>query len=245
MTRAAYSRSLLLLAVCQPWFLHAQIPPVRHGHDVAVFANAGVMVRPVEGSPLHIRLENRSGRSINLVTLRYAKRYRDGSGKVVYSIPQIPFGAIGERASGFRDGATKVVGPGDGDPRLEFSTLRYDDIAFTVDSIVFDDRAVVGPDVFDVVRQDRERNRAERAVLEGLLPRLGQGKHEAVTWLESVIADHTGVNPITGQPDFYKWGAMGIAVGLKALLKVKPVERVAEDTQSLLVQKRKHVPIHH
>jgi hypothetical protein len=245
MTRAAYRRSFWALAVCQPWVLQAQFPPVHHKHDLATFENAGVSVRPVEGSPLYVRLENHSGRSINLVTLRYAKRYRDGSGKVVFSIPQIPFGAIGNRASGFQNGTSKVVGPGGGDPKLEFSALRYDDIAFSVDSIVFDDRVVVGPNVFDVVQQDRERNRAERAVLEGLLSRLGQGKQESVAWLESVIADHAGLNPTTGQPDFYKAGAVGIAISLKSLLDTMPVERVSQATQSLLDGKLKYEPLHH
>ena len=245
MTRAAYSRSLVVLAVCQQWSLHAQIPPVRHGHDVAAFANAGVMVRSVEGSPLHIRLENHSGRSIHLVTLRYAKRYRDGSGKVVFSIPQIPFGAIGDRASGLKNGASTVVGPGDGDLRMEFSAERYDEVSFELDSIVFDDRVVVGPDAFDVVQQDRERNRAERAVLEEFTSRLARGKDEALAWLRSVQADHGAVNHVTGQPDFYRQAAIGMAINLAALLHAMPLERVVKDTRSLLTEKSKFVPIHH
>ena len=235
---------MLLLALCQLGLLRAQLPPVRQQHDIAVFAEAGVIIRPIEGSPLYVRLENRSGRSINLVTLRYAKRYRDGSGKIVYSIPQIPFGAIGDRAAGLRDGTDKVVGPSGGDLRMEFSVLRYDDVMFTVDSIVFDDRVVVGPDVFDVVQQDRERNRAEREVLEGLLSRLDQGKQEAVSWLESVVEDRAGVNPSTGQPDFYRLGVAGIAISLKALLHMMPVESVAKNAQSLLNDKVKYVAIH-
>lgn len=244
MKRAAYTRSLVVLAVCQPWLLQAQFPPVRHSHDVAAFANAGVIVRPIERSPLHIRLENRSGRSINLVTLRYAKRYRDGSGRVVYSSPQIPFGAIGDRAAGLKDGASTVVRPG-GDLRIEFSAERYDDVSFELDSVVFDDRAVVGPDAFDVVQQDRERNRAERMILEAFASRLAQGKEPTLAWLRTVQSDHGMFNQATGQPDFYCVAASGMAISLIALLNTMSTERVTRDSQTLLNERSKFVPIHH
>ena len=242
--RAALRRSLMMLAVCQPWLLRAQLPPVRHNHDIATFAKAGVIVRPVEGRPFHIRLENRSSRSINLVTLRYAKRYRDGSGRVVYSTAQIPYGTIGDRASGLKNGASRVAGTG-GDLLMEFSAARYDDVLFELDSIVFDDRMIVGPDAFDVVQQDRERNRAERMILKGLLSRLDQGKQETVSWLRTVTEDRARVNQSTGIPDFYRWAATSFATGLITMVENVAAEGVAKYAKEALAINSQHVPLHH
>lgn len=245
MIRAAHLGSSLLFALIEPTSLLAQLPPVHHHHDIAAFANAGVIVRPVEGSPLQVRLENRSGRSINLITLRYAKRYRDGSGTVVHSIPQTSYGAIGARMAGLQDGANAVLGPVGSDLRMEFAASRYDDISFELDSIVFDDRSVVGPDKFDVVRQDSERNRAERMLLEGLLPRISRDKEETLSWLRSVKEDRGVVNVRTGQPDFYRWAAAAIAQGLINMVENVPDERVVQYAHDTLAVNARWVPLHH
>ncbi|MEP7364964.1 MAG: hypothetical protein ABI972_17060 [Acidobacteriota bacterium] len=256
-------------------FITAQIAPVRHNHDSALstagitvaavdslaLRMAGIE-RPAVGffrnNPqlmgLHIVLTNNSGRSIHLATLRYAKRYRSDKSTIVYRTYPCSFALFRTSQSGLKSGASAILGPaGDatkvlpmrGEMQVDFSSQRYDEIVFSLDAVVFDDGLVIGPDVYDIVRHDSERNRAERMVLETFASRLAEGKQPVIEWLRTVQNDHGSINKMTGQPDFYRQAAIGMAVSLIALLNTMPVERVARDAQSLLIEKSKFVPIHH
>ena len=155
------------------------------------FAEAGVGIRPVEGAELSILLINGSQKAIRDVTVRYRRSPASGE-PPVFTTYRVP---VDDRA-GLPPGRQMAIAP-PGD----FELGRNWRVTVSVDSVIFDDGLLVGPDEFDLIRQVADSRRGFADVLREFVSRGGQEPDSLRKWLESV----------KGGRESYQQGAVGAA----------------------------------
>lgn len=148
---------------------------VSHVHSPE-FAAAGVGIRPVEGAELSVLLINGAQETIGDVIIRYKRSPASGEPPVFTTYRTRAGGSAG-LAPGRR---TVVAPPGD------FELGRNWRVTVSVDSVIFDDGLLVGPDEFDVIRREADSRRGFADVLREFVSRGGQEPDLLRKWLEGV-----------------------------------------------------------
>lgn len=186
------------------------------------------VLRSIPGLAFIVR--NTSQKVISDINVRYRKIPISG-GTDVFMTYQIPLTPKRGLARGLWPGKQVVISPSPDlngalmrkqdisnpsqiidDILSEFSTSRYSKIAVSVDSVIFDDGLVIGPDEIDVIRQAIDFRTATDSIMREFVGRTAAETPESIRkWLTTVSRDRGHYNKTVGHLDYYKEGAASTA----------------------------------
>jgi hypothetical protein len=205
--------------------------------------------------PLPLALTNHSNRAILQITVRYKSSLLKNPGTSGYFTMQLnslhynsrgawigsgqtvflcPSSALSSQVSGNRGTPNEWSGSAAAVARR---FTREWAVSISLDSVVFEDGEVIGPDEFHVIEQQTESARGRADLLAQVREQFlaGDAKLAGLTeWLRRTEAADVGMNLVTGRPDYYQSAQLGTATTLIGLRSGVADDRFADLLESMI-----------
>ena len=104
-----------------------------------------------------------------------------------------------------------------------FDSKRYGRVVVTVDSAVFSDGQLIGPDDWNLIQQRQDEDRGQREIYAALANKASLPRDEIISWLEQMRKDRGMIDPVRRRPDYYKNSRATTALTLEMMLRDKSV----------------------